>query len=243
VYAPAILVIAPLIAAAWFSAAVPYLIRQTVLCVWGVGATVALDRLLFGGTLLASVRTIGFAPARMSAVFVAIGVSLPMWFFLPAFAWLKGTSLQLRADWAALLLGVVLVNGITEEAIHRGFVFDLLRRGRSFIQAATLSALLFGAQHLYLVATIGWTAGLASVLLALLLAFPLAYCFERGGRSIAAPAILHTSSNAPVVIVTSSGDFLNTALLPHMGVVLMSLYGVFVFRRLLVPGTHEWGPR
>jgi membrane protease YdiL (CAAX protease family) len=230
VFASAILVIAPLVAAAWLNANVPYLIRQTALCVWGVGATVALDRLLFGGTLSASVRTIGFAPARMATVLVAIGVSLPMWFFLPAFAWLKGTSLQLRDDWVSLLLGVVLVNGITEEVIHRGFVFGRLRRGRSFIQAATLSALLFGAQHLYLIATIGWTAGLASVLLALLLAFPLAYCFERGGCSIAAPAILHTSSNAPVVIVTSPGDFLNAALLPHMGVVLMSLYCVFAFR-------------
>ena len=71
------------------------------------------------------------------------------------------------------------------------------------------------------------------MLLAALLAYPMAYLFERGGLSIGASAILHTSSNAPVILTASSGTFLTTALVPHMGVILVSLYGVFVFRRFL----------
>ena len=157
-----------------------------------------------------------------------------MWAFLPAFAWSRGVSIALRPEWLYLLVGVVLVNGITEEVIHRGYVFGHLRRGRSFLAAATLSAMVFAVQHLYIIVTTGWTVGLASVLLAALLAYPLAFVFERGGNSIVAPAILHTSSNAPVVILAMSEDIVAAALVPHMGVVLLSLYLVFAFRKFLV---------
>lgn len=63
-----------------------------------------------------------------------------------------------------------------------------------------------------------------SVLLAALLTFPLAFVFERGGHSIGGTAILHTSSNAPVLVLSFSDDVLATALVPHMVVVLVSLY-------------------
>jgi ABC-type tungstate transport system substrate-binding protein len=88
--------------------------------------------------------------------------------------------------------------------------------------------MLFAAQHLYIVVTMGWTIGLASVLLAALLAYPMAFVFERGRNSIAGPAILHTSSNAPVMILGLPVDFMTAALLPHMGVIIASLYLLFV---------------
>jgi membrane protease YdiL (CAAX protease family) len=224
VCAPAITVIIPLIAATWFiPPGFPQLLRQIVLCGWGVGAILAAERLLFSGTLGESVRAIGFASARTPAVMVAFLVSVPMWLFLPILARFNGLAVALRPDWFAVLAGVVLVNGITEEVIHRGFVFGHLRRGRSFAGAATVSAMLFAGQHLYLVLTIGWAAGLASVLLAALLAFPMAYLFERGGRSIGGPAILHTSSNAPVLIFAFPGSFIARALVPYMGVILIAL--------------------
>jgi len=81
--------------------------------------------------------------------------------------------------------------------------------------------------------TCGWTAGLASVVLAALLAFPLAYLFERGGNSLGGPAILHTSSNAPMVIMALPESFIASALLPHMGVVLISFYLIFALQRFL----------
>lgn len=230
--AAAIVVIAPMIGAAWLTPpSMPLLQRQILLSAWGVGATLFFQRRFFGGTVREAATAIGFADARLSALLVALLVSLPMWLFLPVLAWSKGVSLQLRAGWPLILAGVVMVNGIAEEVIHRGFVFGRLRAGRSFWQAAILSALIFAAQHLYLAATIGVTAGLASVVLAALLAFPLAYAFERGGNSIGAPAILHTSSNAPMMMLTASGDFMSGALLPHMTVVLASLYLVFVLLR------------
>ena len=159
VYFAAILVIIPLVAAAWFTPVdFPMLLRQILLCGWGVGATFAAERLLFRTSWGEALRGLGFVAARRRAVIVALLVSLPMWLFLPLFAWFNGVPVHLQPNWVALLIGVVLVNGIAEEVIHRAFVFGHLRRERSFAAAAMLSALLFAAQHLYLVLSSGWTA-------------------------------------------------------------------------------------
>jgi hypothetical protein len=88
-----------------------------------------------------------------------------------------------------VLLGVILLNGITEEIIHRGFVFNHLRRHYPFAAAAGIAAVVFAGQHLYLILTTGWIAGVSSVLLAALLTLPLAYVFERGAQAIGPPAI------------------------------------------------------
>jgi membrane protease YdiL (CAAX protease family) len=234
VYSAAALVILPLVAAAWLTPAdFPMLVRQILLCAWGVGATIVAERLLFSPTLGEAGRVLGFVPVRVRAVVVALIVSVPMWLFLPLFAWFRGEPVGLRPGWFGLLIGVVLVNGLAEEIIHRGFVFGHLRAGRSFGQAALLSALLFAAQHLYLGFSVGWAAGLASVLLAFLLSFPLAYLFEQGGNSLGGPAILHTSSNAPMIILALPPGMATTILVPYMGVVLASIYLAFAFRGFL----------
>jgi membrane protease YdiL (CAAX protease family) len=242
--APATIVIIPLVAAAWLPPGFPLLARQLLLFAWGVGATLAAERLLFSGTLADAARSIGFVAARRRALLVALLVSAPMWLFLPLWAWTAGVDVRLRPDWLALLAGVVLVNGIAEEVIHRAFVFGHLRRGRSFGTAATISAAVFAAQHLYIVATTGVTVGLASVLLAALLAYPMAFVFERGGYSIGGPAILHTSSNAPAFLFALPDEFTASALVPHMGVVLGSMYLVFVLSGFLAnePPRRSAGP-
>ena len=224
--------IVPLVAAAfWMPAGLPHLLQQVLLLLWGVGAILVAERLVFSPTLRESLRALGFVPARSSTVVFALLVSLPMWAFLPLFARINGIALTVRSEWIQLLVGVVLVNGITEEAIHRGFVFGHLRHGRTFMTAATISAALFAAQHLYIIATMGPTVGLASVLLAVLLAFPMAFVFERGGNSIVGPAILHTSSNTPAIILALPQDVMATALVMHMGVIVVSIYLVFLLER------------
>ena len=222
----AVIVIIPLVAAAWLPPGFPHLLRQFLLCAWGVGATLAAERLFFSPRLDEARRALGGVRADRPTLAACLLSSLPMWGFLPLLAWVKGVAVTLRPDFFYLFLGVVLVNGITEEVIHRGFVFGHLRRGRSFAVAATMSAVLFAAQHLYIIVTTGWTVGAASVVLAALLAYPLAFVFERGGNSIAGPAILHTSSNAPVIVLSMPEDFMAAALVPHMGVVLASLYAL-----------------
>lgn len=232
VYAAAIVVMIPLVAAAFFTPPdFPMLLRQILLCAWGVGATLVAERLLFSRSWRQAGQVVGFVPARLMAVVVALLVSLPMWLFLPLLAWLQNTPINLRPDWLAMLLGVILVNGIAEEVLHRGFVFGHLQQERSFSQAAMLSALLFAAQHLYLIFSIGWISGLASVVLAALLTFPWVYIFARGGNSLGGPAILHTSSNAPMLILALSQSFVASILVTYMSVVLVSSYLVFVLYR------------
>jgi membrane protease YdiL (CAAX protease family) len=234
VYGPAIVVILPLVAANWLTPpGFPPLLRQILLCAWGVGAIVVCERLLFSATARDALRALGFVRARGPAILVALLVSVPMWIFLPVYAWRRGVPIALRPDWPALLAGVILVNGLAEEVIHRAFVFGHFREDRPFAAAAALSALLFAAQHFSLILIVGWTSGLASVLLAALLTFPMAYVFERGGNAIAGPAILHTNTNAPMITLMLPADVIAAALVPYMGAILLSLYGVFGFRTFL----------
>jgi hypothetical protein len=55
-----------------------------------------------------------------------------------------------------------------------------------------------------------WPIALASVLLAVVISFPLAHLFELGGRTIWAPAILHfvIQGAVKVVVISDGGDIL-----------------------------------
>ena len=224
-------VIAPLILAQWVSVPGPAIVRPLALAVWGVAATLWFERWLFSDSLRGASRFIGLARSRPWVLLVAFLVTIPMWVSLPLYCRLNGIAVSMRPDWPAILLGVVLVNGIAEEVIHRGFVFNHLRSSYSFGRAAAIASAVFAAQHLYLVLTIGWIPGLGSVVLAALLTLPLAYAFESGGKSIVAPAILHTGSNAPMLIYVSPEGPLTDILVPYMGVVLLSMYGLLLMRR------------
>jgi membrane protease YdiL (CAAX protease family) len=227
----AVPVIAVLVAAAFVTPPdLPHLARQLLLFAWGVGGIVVSERLIFGTGWARLPRSLGFVRPRRHALVVALIVSVPMWGFLPIFALATGIPLAVSSAWPAILLGVVLVNGVTEEVIHRAFVFGRVRTGRSFAVAASISAAVFALQHLYLVFSIGPIAGGASVLLALCLGFPLAFLFERGGNSLAGPAIVHTSSNAPMMLFASP-ELTAAAILPHMGVVLAATYLSFAITR------------
>src|SRR5262245_34736374 len=106
VYAPAVVVILPLIAASWLPPHVSVLLRNTALFAWGVGAVFMFERMLFSKTRQEAVRAMGFVRTGPSTVFAALVVSVPMWLFLPGLAWIRRVPLQLRPDWLALLAGV-----------------------------------------------------------------------------------------------------------------------------------------
>lgn len=207
----------------------PVLLRQILLCVVGVGGIVVAERLLFGRKWRRIPVILGFVAPRPRAAVVAIVVSLPMWLFLPLYGWLVAAPFTLSRDWTAIFLGVILVNGIAEEVIHRAFIFGHLRETRTFWASAGIAAGVFAAQHIYLLFTMGTVAGVASVVLALAVAFPLAFLYERGGNSLAPPVILHTSSNAPMMLFVIPAAAAEV-ILPHMAVVLASMYLSFAFR-------------
>lgn len=223
-------VIAMLVGAAFVvPPGVPLLLRQGGLAIVGVGGIVTAERVLFGRGWKRIAAALGFVAPRPRAMVVALVVSLPMWLFLPIHGHLAGAPFSLARDWPAILLGVILVNGVTEEVIHRAFIFGHARATRSFGNAATFSAIIFAAQHVYLLFSIGALAGMVSVALASAVAFPLAFLYERGGNSLGAPALVHISSNAPMLLFVAP-DAAGRLLLPHMSVVLASMYLGFALR-------------
>jgi membrane protease YdiL (CAAX protease family) len=233
--AMAVPVIAILVAAAFvLPADFPWLPRQLLLALIGIGGMALGEILLFRTPIADLGRRLGFVPADRRTILICLAASLPMWLFLPLAAVATGTPVHVAPNWLAIIIGMILVNGLAEEVIHRAFVFGRLREHAGFPAAASLSAALFGAQHLYLIAAIG-VAGVASVALAVLLAFPLGLSFELGGRSIIGPAFLHTSSNAAFLVI---GDQSNSGLIMlHMLVVLASIYTVFLFRKSTLSAT------
>jgi membrane protease YdiL (CAAX protease family) len=230
-------VIASLIAPAFLSPSVieTQLGRQFLLLALGAGGILVAELVLLEARIPRALHTLGFAWPRWQAVALAGLISLPMWLFLPIMGWITGTEVGLNAEWPSILLGVILVNGITEEVIHRGFVFGNLRSVSNFWFATGVSAGVFGLQHVYLIFTIGPFPGSMSVLLAIALAVPLALHFEHGGNSVVAPAVLHTSSNAPMMLFVQ-GEAAATLLMPHMAIVLVSMYFSFLIWR---PGPLE----
>ncbi len=229
----AVPVIAALVAAAFvLPSDFPLLPRQLILFAIGVGGIAVAEYLAFGPGVRRIATALGVVAPHWRAVIVALVVSIPMWLFPWLYGAFTGASIGLAPNWATVLLGVILVNGIAEEVIHRAFIFGHLRQQRSFIQAASISAAIFALQHVYLVFTIGAVGGAGAILLALLLAFPLAFIYEAGGRSLVGPAILHTSSNAPIMLF-ATGESATALLLPHMAAVLASIYASFAFGRWL----------
>lgn len=62
----------------------------------------------------------------------------------------------------------------------------------------------FVSVHLVLFVSMPWPIALASVLLAIVISFPLAYLFELGGDTIWGPALLHFVIQATVKVVVFS---------------------------------------
>ena len=103
--------------------------------------------------------------------------------------------------WISLLPGLFAQAGIAEEVLFRGYLFGHIRQGRTFWRAASLSMLPFVVVHLVLFFSMPWPIALASVVLAIVISFPLAYLYELGGNTIWAPALLHFVIQATVKVL------------------------------------------
>ena len=166
---------------------------------WGVAvciavliAAVVIEALVSGRSRLpALLSTLGLRAPNTRALVWTLVVAAALLCFYPAFALAAGSSLDLRDDWWLLLPGLFAQGGIAEETIFRGYLFRHFREGRSFWQAAWVSAIPFTAVHLLLFLSLEFTVALISVLVALSLSFPLAWLYERAGNSIWPPAIMH----------------------------------------------------
>lgn len=100
-------------------------------------------------------------------------------------------TLELRPNWPAVLLAALVFHGLAEELVWRGFAFAHFRRTASFWRAVAKSVPLIALTHVPIVFTNGLAVGLLATTTAATTCLPFAYLWERGGRTVWAPAVLH----------------------------------------------------
>jgi len=171
-----------------------------------VGATLSVERLLFGRRLLPALVALGMGRPRVAGLAVVGGVCVLLLIAVLVFLRATGTSATITPDALSLAPGLFAQAGIAEEVLFRGYLFGHLRPGRSFWRAAWLSMLPFVGVHLLLFFTMPWPVALAALLLSVVLSFPLAHLFELGGGTIWPPALLHFVIQGTVKVLVMSGE-------------------------------------
>lgn len=137
-----------------------------------------------------------------------------------------------------LAIGVLFQAGIAEEALFRAYLFGRLRPGRTFWGAAGISMIPFVFAHLFLLFTMELSIAVASIVLSVLTAFPLARLYERGGNTVWAPAILHAViQGTPKLVVPDEAEM--TFPLVWMAVCAAVPYGVFFLRKGVLKGASS----
>jgi membrane protease YdiL (CAAX protease family) len=163
-----------------------------------VAATAAADRFLLRRPFRA--RQLGLGRPRTKGIAVAFGIAVVLLLVGILFVRVTGLTAGFYPGWISLLPGLFAQAGIAEEVLFRGYLFGHIRVGRTFWRAAAVSMLPFVSVHLVLFVSMPWPIALASVLLAVVISFPLAHLFELGAETIWAPALLHFVIQATVKI-------------------------------------------
>jgi membrane protease YdiL (CAAX protease family) len=154
-------------------------------------ATLIVERAGFSTTWAGAARAVGFGAPGRSAMLVAAAVSVLLLLTVPVYVVATDSRWSMHVHWWQQLPGLFAQAGVAEEVLFRGYLFRSLRAGRSFWRAASLSMLPFVAVHLLMFSTMPWPVAVASLLLAVVISFPMAHLFELGNATIWAPALLH----------------------------------------------------
>ena len=157
-----------------------------------IGVEVTHDRSSVAGAL----RRLGLGRPRGRAVVVAAVLSGLVLLVFPLTGAVSGAAVQLHPEWLWLLIGIFAFHGLAEELVWRGFAFRRLREGRSFWAATFWTMPLIAVTHVPIVVTMGPAIGIGAMAVAAVTSMPLAYLYETGGRTIWAPALVHTAIDA-----------------------------------------------
>jgi membrane protease YdiL (CAAX protease family) len=161
-------------------------------------AAVIFERYFFQRSGAQAFLALGFGRPAPRAILVAFIIAVIMLVFFPVFSLSTGAQITLKSDWLWILLAIIVLNGIGEETLFRGYVFGGLRREArmSFRQAGFISMIIFAAVHLLLFIGNPFFVGFFGTLIAVAAAFPMAHLFERGNNTIWAPVVLHVATHA-----------------------------------------------
>ena len=169
-------------------------------------STVVVDRWLLGEPFRGALRRLGLGLPDRRGVLGALVPCVLLLLVVPVYLLVTEASWSLYPEWTRLLPGLFAQAGLAEEVLFRGFLFRHLRQGRSFLGAATVASVPFVLVHVSLFLTMPWPIATASVLLAVLISFPLAHLFELGGNSIWGPALVHWVVQGVVKILVVAGE-------------------------------------
>lgn len=156
-----------------------------------------LEKAFFGLNPLPALRGLGYGLWNPRAVFAAAIIATIMQAFFPIFSLVTGAQITFKSDWLWILLGAIVLNGLGEETLFRGYVFGGLRTkaGLTFRQAGFVSMIVFAVVHLLLFIGNPPIVAILGLVIAIAAAFPMAYLFERGNNTIWASALLHISTH------------------------------------------------
>jgi len=158
-----------------------------------LACAVAVLGLLMRVPVRAAPKALGLGRPAARGMLVAVLVSAACVAVYPLFTVVTGQPVTLKPGWPALVLGLWLINGMAEELAWRGYVFGLLRKGRSFRRAVLLSMPLLAITHIPIVINSGLVVGVLAMIVAAVTTLPLAFLYERGGATVWAPALVHAA--------------------------------------------------
>lgn len=210
---------------------------RILICIVVVSAVTVAWSLIKKTPAVQSFREVGFGVPDWRVMGIAVVLSVLMLAFFPLYSSLANVSLPLQSNWPWILIGIITGVGIVEETLFRGYVFNFLREKRTFWKAATLSMILFGAMHLFLLLWQPLPIAIAAIILAILAAYPTAYLFDTGNRTIWPSAILHTTALATNLFVIPQ-EIVSSLSMLWISVVLIGLFLVFVAGRLVLRKQH-----
>jgi len=139
--------------------------------------------------------SLGFGRPDMRVLCISGFVSIALLATMPFLVAATGGTFDLPDNWQLLALSILLLNGIAEETVYRGYLFHRLRKMYTIPKAVVLGTLLAGAAHVPIVATAGVVVGGLAILVAVLIFLPFATLFERGGNTLWAPATIHFAAD------------------------------------------------
>jgi membrane protease YdiL (CAAX protease family) len=197
-----------------------------------IALSALLDVPLYGKTPVQALRDTGLTRFSWTGIRSAALYLLPLLAFYPLFSLLTNTPLAAQPNWQWLLLNVILINGLAEEIMMRGFVFRHLREGRTFWRAAVIAMLYFAAYHIVLIFTAGPLIGIIAVIIAIPAGLLTAYVYERGDNTVWGPGLFHAVYNAPALLLVFPADMQPAAnsLYLLLGIVVSTLVLVRAYR-------------
>lgn len=210
-----------------------------------IALPVVLEMTLYRQSLSQALSSIGITRFSWGGINTAVTYLVPLILFFPVFSLLTSSSVSLKPNWPWLIINIILVNGLAEEIMMRGFVFRHLREGRSFWQAAWLSTLYFAGYHLPLILTVGPVVGFIAVIVAFPVGFLTAYLYERGSNTIWGAGLLHAVNNGLVMMFVFPATVQPAAssLYLLLGILVSALLLVRAYRagyeRTMMPKTSE----